>query len=164
MILEKLFELATPHLRKNDLGVAHTRRVFEIARKHFDIPKNIEELTLASTVLHDIGGSTVKEQYEKGPDIARDILSQFGYREDFTQEVCEIIRTHHDHPENPPLSFKILYDSDRLVMFSPEEFLYYDSRLNFNWDEIINSMYHEHIKDLARKLLQARKTMPSYEI
>lgn len=163
-MLERLFEVATPHLKRNDFGVAHTRRVFEIARAHFDIPKDIEEITLASIVLHDIGGSTVKEQYEKGPDIANNLLSQLGYGSDFIQEVCEMIRTHHEHPKSPSLSFKILYDSDRLVMFSPEEFPHYNSRPNFNWDEVITLIYHEHIKNLARRSLQERKAIPVYKI
>ena len=163
MMSEKLFELATPHLKKNDFGVAHTRRVFEIASVYFDIPKYIEELTLASIVLHDIGGSTIKEQYEKGRGIARNLLSQLGYGNDFIQEVCEIIGTHHNHPENPHLSFKILYDSDKLAMFSPEEFPYYNSRPNFNWDEVITLIYHEHIKNLARKLLRERKKYETIE-
>ena len=164
MVLEKLFEVATSYLKKNDFGVAHTKRVFEIARARFDIPKDIEELTLASIVLHDIGGSTVKEQYEKGPDIAKGLLSQLGYGNDFIQEVCEIIGTHHNHPENPHLSFKILYDSDRLVMFSPEEYPHYNSRPNFNWDEVITLIYHEHIKNLARRSLLEIKAIPVYEI
>ncbi len=163
-MLEKLFELAVPYLEKNDFGAVHTRRVFEIAGKHFDIPKGIEELTLASVVLHDIGGSTIKDQYEKGPEIARNVLFQLGYEADFIQEVCGIIRTHHDHPESPSLSFKILYDSDRLVMLSPEEFPHYNSRPGFNWGDIIGLIYHEHIRCLAKRFLQERRTILSYEI
>jgi hypothetical protein len=30
---EKLFELAKPYLEKNDFGVTHTQRVFNIAKK-----------------------------------------------------------------------------------------------------------------------------------
>lgn len=159
MVSEKLFELATPYLAKNYFGVAHTSRVFNIARENFDIPEDLEECTLASIILHDIGGSTIKEQYEKGPEIARNLLFQLGYGEDFIQEVCLIIASHHNHPKNPSLSFRILYDSDKLVMFSPEEFSHYNLRpiKYFNWDEIVNSMYFEHAKNLARKLLLERK-------
>jgi len=164
MMLYELFELATPHLKKNDFGVAHTRRVFEIARACFNIPIDIEELTLVSIVLHDIGGSIVKEQYEKGPEIARNLLSRLRYDGDFIQEVCGIIRTHHDHPESPSLSFKILYDSDKLVMFSPEEYPHYNSRPNFNWDEVITLLYHEHIKNLARMSLLERRAVSAYKI
>ena len=164
MMLEKLFELATPHLKKNDFGVAHTRRVFKIAREHFNIPNNIEELTLASIVLHDIGGSTIKEQYERGPEIAKNLLSQLRYGSDFVKDVCEIIRTHHNHPENPSLSFKILHDSDRLVMFSPEEFPYYDVRQSFDWNTVIDSIYTKHAKNLAKIMLKKSKTIHAYFI
>lgn len=162
-MLNKLFELATPYLEKNDFGIAHTIRVFNIARENFDIPKDLEEFILASIVLHDIGGSTIKEQYEKGPEIARNLLSQLWYGDDFIQEVCLIVASHHNHPKNPPLAFKVLYDSDRLVMFSPEEFSHYNLKpiKYFNWDEIIDSMYFEHAKNLARKLLLERKAVPT---
>jgi len=171
MVLEKLFELAAPYLERNDFGVEHTRRVFDIARQNFAIPSKIEEFTLSTIILHDIGGSTIREQYQNGPKIAREILHQTGYGEKFIQEVCEIIKTHHEHLENPSLSFRILYDSDRLVMFSPEEFPHYDTRQGFNWNAVINSMYAEHAKDLARIMLAERKNslhekerMLSYDI
>lgn len=157
MMPEKLFKLATPHLKKNDFGIAHTRRVFEIAKEHFDIQESIEEITLASIVLHDIGGSTIKEQYERGPEIAKNLLSQLGYGNDFVQGVCEIIRTHHNHPENPSLSFKILYDSDRLVMFSPEEFPHYNARQGFDWNAVMDSIYAEHAREPARTILAERR-------
>ena len=163
MILEKLFELATPYLEKNDFGVAHTRRVFEIAKENFSIPENLKEITLAGIILHDIGGSTIKEQYEKGPEIARNLLFQLGYGSDFIQEVCRIIRAHHDHPKNPSLSFKILCDFDRLVMLSPEEFLHYNARRGFDWSAVIDSMYTEDSKILAERSLERRKERAEVE-
>jgi hypothetical protein len=68
-----------------------------------------------------------------------------------------MVRTHHDHPDNPSLAFKILYDSDKLAMFSPEEYLHYNSKPDFNWNEIVDLIYHEHARELAKKLLQQRK-------
>ena len=70
MKYHELFELAKPYLEKNDFGVAHTKRVLDTAVKCFHIPKEIEKLVHASIILHDIGGSSVREQYEKGPKIA----------------------------------------------------------------------------------------------
>lgn len=154
---EKMFELAKPYLEKNDFGVAHTKRVFNIARKNFYIPAELQELVFFSIILHDIGGSDVKEQYENGPKIATSILKQQKYDKKFITEVCDIISTHHDHPEHPSQAFKILYDSDKLVMFSPEEVSYYDSKPNFNWNQIINLMYSKQAKNLAKELLQQRR-------
>ena len=157
MNYETVFQHAKPYLKRNDFGMPHTRRVFDIAKKNFVIPKELEELVFCSIILHDIGGSTIEKQYEEGPKIAAFILRKLGYDESFVQEVCEIVRTHHDHPGNTSLAFMILYDSDKLVMFSPEEFPHYNSKPNFNWNQIVDSIYSEHARDLAKKLLQQRR-------
>jgi hypothetical protein len=114
-------------------------------------------LTFSSIILHDIGGSTIKDQYEKGPEIAASILKQLGYDKSFIQEVCRIIGAHHDHPDNPSLPFRILYDADKLVMFSPEEFFYYNSRISFCWEKILCLIYSEHARRLAQELLKQRR-------
>jgi HD superfamily phosphohydrolase YqeK len=162
MDYETMFKQAESHLKKNDFGMPHTRRVFEIAKQNFVIPKELEELVFCSIIMHDIGGSTIKNQYKHGPEIASQILQKLGYEEDFIKVVCEIVRTHHDHPNKPSLPFKILYDSDKLVMFSHEEFSHYNSLVNFDWDQIITRIYHEHAKELAKKLLKQRiEALPS---
>ena len=154
MDYETLFQLAKPHLEKNDLGAGHTRRVLAIARKNFSIPKEIENLTIASIILHDIGGASIKDQYEKGPTIAKTILNKIGCDDQFIQMVTAIVGSHHDHPDKPSKPFKILYDSDKLVMFSPEEFPIYDSRPDFDWNKIIELIYSENGKHLAKALLR----------
>jgi len=151
-----VFKLAEPYLSRNDFGVAHTRRVFEIAKKNFEIPAELEELVFCAIILHDIGGSTIQQQVE-GPKIAAKILRKLGYDENFVQAVCEIVRTHHEHPAVPSEAFRILYDSDKLVMFSPEEFPYYNSKPDFDWNKVVELIYSEHARELARKLLQQRK-------
>ncbi len=158
MDYEKVFELAKPYLNRNDFGMPHTRRVFDIANKNFEIPQNLEELVFCSIILHDIEGSTIKKQYEDGPEIAASILQKLGYDKSFVDAVCEIVRTHHDHPDHPSLAFMILYDSDKLVMFSPEEFSHYNSKPNFDWTQIVGLIYHEYARDLAKKLFHQRRT------
>jgi hypothetical protein len=158
MNYEKVFTLAEPYLKKNDFGMPHTRRVFDIATENFVIPKELEELVFCSIIMHDIGGSTIEKQYEEGPKIAAFLLRKLGYDESFVKKVCEIVSTHHDHPEHPSQAFRILYDSDKLVMFSPEEFSHYNSKPNFDWNTIVDLIYSEHGRDLARKLLQQRKS------
>ena len=144
MDYETVFGLAEPYLKKNDFGMPHTRRVFGLAKQNFEVPKEMEELVFCSIIMHDIGGSSIEKQYKDGPTIAASILQKLGYDKSFVQEVCQIIRTHHDHPDNPSLAFRILYDSDKLVMFSLEEFPHYNSKPNFNWNEIVDLIYHEH--------------------
>ena len=158
MDYEKLFRLANPYLEKNDFGAAHTRRVLDIAKRNFSINPELQELTFSSIILHDIGGSSIKEQYEEGPRIATSVLKQLGCDESFIQAVCEIIRTHHEHPQNPSMPFRVLYDSDKLVMFSPEEFPYYDKTHNFDWNKIVDLIYSEMGKKLARQILRQRRT------
>jgi hypothetical protein len=145
-------------LKKNDFGMPHTRRVFEIANQNFAIPNDSEELIFCSIILHDIGGNSIQTQVEEGPEIAAILLRQLGYGEKFVKEVCNIVRTHHDHPEHPSLAFKILYDSDKLVMFSPEEFPHYNSQLNFDWNKIISLIYTKHCRKMAKDLLEQRRS------
>jgi hypothetical protein len=129
-----------------------------MAKQSFPIKKEHEKLTLASIILHDIGGSTIKEQYEKGPQIASVLLKKLGCPGFFIRQVCEIISAHHEHPENPSEPFRTLYDSDKLVMFSKEEYQYYNSRVDFDWNKIIALLYSEQAKRLAKELLaQSRK-------
>jgi len=156
MEYETIFELAKPYLKKNDFGIPHTRRVFDTAKKNFDIPKELEEMVFCSIIMHDIGGSTIEKQYKDGPQIAASILTKLGYNKSFVDEVCENVRTHHNHPDNASLAFKILYDSDKLVMFSREEFSYYNQKPFFDWTEILELFYHEHARDLAKKLFLQR--------
>jgi hypothetical protein len=155
---ERLFALAKPYLEKNELGAAHTRRVLAIARKNFSIPPGQEDLTIASTILHDVGGGSIKEQYEKGPAIASSLLRQMGCDKDFVARVCEIVGTHHDHPNNPSVPFRILYDSDKIVMFSPEEFPVYDATPGFDWHKIVDLIYSENGKRLAEEMLRQRRS------
>src|SRR4030067_3353410 len=138
--LEKLLLMAPPYLEKTDLGVSHTKRVLEIAQKRLKIPVETEELAVASIILHDVGGGTIKDQYEKGPEIAAVLLKQLNYPNEFAENVCEIIRTHHERLDTPPVAFKILYDADQLVRFSEEEFPYYEST-GTNWNTVMERMY-----------------------
>jgi hypothetical protein len=153
----ELLEAAKPFLEKTDYGVEHTERVLQIAKKNFEIPREGEELLIISIILHDVGGNTIEKQYQNGPQIARRLLRQFGYAENFIMDVCEIIRTHHERLQNPSEAFRILYDADQLVKFSPEEFQSRNSR-NTDWTIIVNKMYYTHSKTLAKKFLKKRKS------
>ena len=157
MDIDKLWQLAAPILEKNDFGVAHTQRVFDIAKQNFPVKPELQDLTYASIILHDIGGCTIKDQYEKGPRIAAELLKQLNCSDTFIKQVCGIIGTHHDHPDNPSGPFRVLYDSDKLVMLSPPEYPYYNMREGFDWDKIITLIYTEKGQDLAKKWLAQRR-------
>ena len=157
MDTNKLFELATPILEKNDFGVSHTKRVFDIAKEYFPVAPPLEELTYTSIILHDIGGCTIKDQYEKGPAIATQLLKQLGCKDSFIRQVCLIIATHHNHPDNPSDPFQTLYDADKLVMFTSEEYPHYNAQKGFDWNKIIDLIYSEKGKELAQEWLEQRK-------
>ena len=157
MDFNTLFALAKPILEKNDLGAAHTSRVLAIARENFPIPPNQQDLTISAIILHDIGGATIQDQYEKGPAIAAILLRQINCDEAFIQQVCRIVSSHHDHPDKPSLPFRVLYDSDKLVMFSPEEFSGYDARQDFEWSKIVNLLYSDKARALAKEMLRQRR-------
>ena len=149
--------MARLYLEKNDFGVAHTKRVFDIAKQNFPVKPELQELTFTAIILHDIGGSSIKDQYEKGPQIATAILKKLGCPDNFIRQVCEIISTHHEHPDNPSEPFRILYDSDKLVMFSPEEYPHYNSRKDFDWNKIVDLFYSKKAKQLAQESLMQRR-------
>jgi len=157
MDTEKLFELAKPYLEKNDFGVAHTKRVFEVAKQYFPVKPEQQELTYTAIIFHDIGGSSIKNQYEKGSQIATQLLKKIGCPDSFIKQVCEIISTHHDHPDNPSEPFRSLYDSDKLVMFSQAEYPCYNALKGFDWDNIINLIYSKKGREIAKKQLVQRK-------
>jgi hydroxyacylglutathione hydrolase len=157
MDTEKLWQLATPYLEKNDFGTSHTHRVFNIAKEHFPVKPELQDLTCASIILHDIGGCTIKDQYEKGPQIAAQLLKQLNCPDDFTAQVCQIIGTHHDHPNNPSEPFRALYDADKLVMFTPQEYPCYNARAGFDWDKTVALIYSEQGRALAKDMLAQRK-------
>jgi hypothetical protein len=158
MDTDQLFKLATPILEKNDFGVSHTQRVFDIAKEYFPVASPLEELTYASIILHDIGGCTIKDQYEKGPAIATKLLKQLGCKDSFIRQVCNIIATHHDHPDNPSVPFQTLYDADKLVMFTQQEYPYYNAREGFDWNKIVSLIYSEKGNEIAKKWLAERKS------
>jgi hypothetical protein len=152
---EKLFELAKPYLKKNDFGEAHTQRVFELARKNFKISDEIFDEVYALIILHDIGGSSIKEQYQKGPNIASALMKKLDYPEETIKNVTEMMRKHHEKLIDPSETFMILFDSDQLVKFSEEEFVHYKVK-HTNLDAIIDSMYYQDSKILARRMLVKR--------
>jgi len=159
MRFKKLFELAKPYLEKNELGTGHTLRVLEISKKNYnkyDLEESWKDLVFSLIVLHDIGGPTKEEQYKKGPRIARVLLEKLDYNSFDINLICKCIEKHHERLDNPHDIFKILFDSDHLVMFSKEEFSNYNSKPGFKWEDIIQIFYHEDLKDTAKSLLKER--------
>jgi HD superfamily phosphohydrolase YqeK len=156
---KKLLELAKPHLEENDFGADHTLRVLEIANKNYnkyDLDLSWKDTVFSLIILHDIGGSEIKDQYEKGPVIAKKLLEKLDYHKFDIKLICAFIAAHHERLEDPHDIFKILFDSDRLVMLSKKEFDNYNSRKGFDWQKIIHDFYNNNIRSLAVNLLEQR--------
>jgi HD superfamily phosphodiesterase len=157
MKYESLLELAKPYLEKNDFGVEHTLRVLDIAKKNYGkygLDETWKDTVFSLIILHDIGGSEIKDQYKRGPKIAKKLLEKLNYKKFDVNLICKFIAKHHERLEDPHDVFKILFDSDRLVMFSKEEFDHYNSISGFEWEKIINSFYNDAVKKKARRLLR----------
>jgi hypothetical protein len=160
MKYKQLIELSSPYLDQNDFGTAHTIRVLKIVKENYDkydLNPSWKDLIFSLIVLHDIGGSEIRDQYEKGPKIAEHLLKKLGFHPFDIKLINGFIAKHHERLENPHEMFKILFDSDKLVMFSKEEFPSYDRRPNFNWQNILSQFYNESLKLEAEELWSERK-------
>ncbi len=140
------------------ISALHTPKEFSILRKqNFIVKPELQELTYTAIIFHDIGGSTIKDQYEKGPLITSMVLEKNGCSSLFIEQVCEIISTHHEHLDNPSEAFKTLYDSDRIVMFSKEEYPTYNSQKGFDWNKILNFNLYKERAGYSQKTTGAKK-------
>ena len=151
----KLIGLASPYLEGNDLGVGHTLRVLKIAREKIGIPEEWILETEALIILHDIGGSSIADQYGVGPKIAGELLIQSGFSNDMIKRILINIGRHHSRLKDPCEAFKILFDSDQLVKLTKEEYPLYDLQ-GFDWGKLVDSLYHNHARDVARKMHEER--------
>ncbi|MEA5113231.1 MAG: HD domain-containing protein [Geobacteraceae bacterium] len=104
--------------------IGHALRVTGYAGEILLHEPGDSELVLATALLHDIGireaerkyGSSAGDLQEReGPPVARKILEELGYGEDFVQEVCAIIASHHSRGEVDSDNFRVIWDADWLV-------------------------------------------------
>jgi HD superfamily phosphodiesterase len=61
-------------------------------------------------------------QEDEGRPVAKEILTRLGARDDLINDVCEIIRRHHQLPRFPEnMDAKIVYDADRIAELEVEQ-------------------------------------------
>lgn len=157
MDIDKIIQLATPILEKNDFGVSHTQRVYNIAKEHFPINPEHQDLTYASIILHDIGGCTIKRPIRKRTNNRHTTTKTTKQPPRIHQSGREIIATHHDHPDNPTEPFQTVYDADKLVMLTPQEYPHYNVREGFDWNKIVSLIYSKKEQEIAKTWLAQRK-------
>ena len=158
MDTDKLFELATPYLGKKRFRSRAYQAGFRNCKTKLSSQTRTRRTNLhpgcylrSFFILFFYGASAdVMENYGS-------ILKKLGCSGSFIRQVCEIISTHHEHPDNPSEPFKTLYDSDKIVMFSPQEYPYYNAQEGFDWNKIVNLIYSAEGKELAKKSLAQRR-------
>ncbi len=88
------------------------------------------ELLEVAAVVHDIGIKISEEKYNssagnyqqlEGPPIARCMLKELGYEEEFIERVCYLIAHHHTYHNMEGLDYQILVEADFLVNISEDE-------------------------------------------
>jgi putative nucleotidyltransferase with HDIG domain len=77
-----------------------------------------KDVIYGAALLHDIGRCDQYEQgtphHEAGAELARQILSQCGYREDEVVMICEAVRSHRVNEGEDGTFHKLLYEADKL--------------------------------------------------
>ncbi len=105
--------------------IEHAKKVVSYAElilaKEREADPNV---VIAAAALHDIGIKNAEERYgsseaayqeQEGPPVARGILLDLGYPEEFIREVCDIIGHHHHPRPGETINFKVVYDADLLT-------------------------------------------------
>lgn len=105
--------------------IRHARRTAEYAEMILAGEEKADpNIVIAAALLHDIGIKNAEEKHgsaapvhqeAEGPPVARRIMQELDYSEEFMREVCDIIGHHHHPREVETVNFKILYDADQLV-------------------------------------------------
>jgi len=60
-------------------------------------------------------------------------------------------------PDEPSEPFRTLHDADKLVMFTPKEYPYYNACEGFDWNRLIDLICSKKGQELARSWLEQRK-------
>lgn len=107
--------------------INHALKVYSlaktIARLEHMPPEELFVLESAA-LLHDIGIKEAERQYNSsagnyqellGPPVARELLDEFKFNEDFLSRVSYLIGNHHSYSKVDHLDFQILVEADFLV-------------------------------------------------
>jgi hypothetical protein len=109
--------------------IDHALRVTAFACRLMEMEPANPDLVVATALLHDIGIREAERKYGssagnlqeiEGPPVAREILSRIGFNEQFINEVCEIIASHHSPGEVDSDNFRVIWDADWLVNLGDE--------------------------------------------
>jgi len=112
------------YFKKDFRRIGHAGRVARYAEEIGKEEKGNLGLILTTAYLHDIGlheaerlhpGQADRYHEETGPAVAREILQGLGAKAELIDEVVSIIGRHHHPGPDDSLSFKVVFDADRIV-------------------------------------------------
>ncbi len=107
--------------------IQHFLKVYAFAKaigEREGLDPKTQELLEAAAVVHDIGIKVSEEKYHssagsyqqlEGPPVAKDMLTELGYEDSFTQRVCYLVGHHHTYTNIEGLDYQILVEADFLV-------------------------------------------------
>jgi HD superfamily phosphodiesterase len=112
------------YFKKDFRRIGHAARVAAYAQEIGQAVQGGLAVILTTAYLHDIGlheaerlhpGQADRYHEETGPAVARGILEGLGAKAELIAEVVGIIGRHHHPGPDDTLSFKVVYDADRIV-------------------------------------------------
>lgn len=128
-IKAKLVKALVSHFGDDDRRIQHALEVTRFAELMLDTESGDEDVILAAALLHDAGIKPAEEihgynngrlQEHYGPPVVRELLKQIGFDPAKTDEVCEIIGSHHTPAGVPGPNFPIIWDADMIVNIGDE--------------------------------------------
>jgi HD superfamily phosphodiesterase len=113
--------------------VNHALKVYAFAKSIGElegIPVEKLRILEVAAILHDIGikeserkysSSSGKYQEMEGPPVARNILQELNFSQDFIDRVSHLIANHHTYSKIDDIDFQILVEADFLVNIFEDE-------------------------------------------
>ena len=130
--ISQLLGAMITYYRGDARRIHHFIKVHDLART-IGILEGLDKDTLyvleAAAALHDIGIHICELKYGKcdgklqeqeGPELARDMMSAFGFEEKVIARVCWLVGHHHTYRNIDGLDHQILIESDFLVSLYEE--------------------------------------------
>mgnify|MGYP000030889031 CR=1 FL=1 len=89
-----------------------------------NLDDSMQEILEVTAVLHDVGIKVAEQKYNssaghyqqlEGPPVAKKILDELGYPDDFVERVMYLIAHHHTYTNIDGMDYQILVEADFLV-------------------------------------------------
>ncbi len=121
------------YYRKDSKRIQHFIKVSAFARLIAEaegLDETKVELIEIAGLVHDIGikiseiiyqSSAGKYQEIEGPKLAKELLLELGFEDEFIERVCYLVGHHHTYSAIDGLDFQILVEADFLVNIAEEE-------------------------------------------